>query len=172
MGSPLGPVLANIFVGYCEAKIDETCWPLLYNRFVDDTVPIFSSRRESRNFFDVQNYLHPALRFIAEHEVNHKLPFIDVLVNTFVRSVHRKPKLTGLYTHWKSFGPNQQKIALIKLLASGAVRICSAGKLKDEIATLKKLVSGNGYPDQVVEKTILEVNRGGNAGRINCAGAL
>ena len=44
MGSPLGPVLANIFVGYCESKVDAEIWPLLYNRFVDDTFCIFHNQ--------------------------------------------------------------------------------------------------------------------------------
>ena len=30
MVSPLGPVLANIFVGYCENIIDEDKWPSFY----------------------------------------------------------------------------------------------------------------------------------------------
>eukprot|EP00117_Sycon_ciliatum_P050695 scpid100644/ scgid35756/ len=30
IGSPLGPVLTNIFVGFCEAKVDASMWPDLY----------------------------------------------------------------------------------------------------------------------------------------------
>ena len=41
MGSPLGPVLANIFVGHCESQVDLDKWPMFYNRFVDDTFTIF-----------------------------------------------------------------------------------------------------------------------------------
>ena len=41
MGSPLGPVLANIFVGYCESRVPETMWPSIYCRFVDDTFGFF-----------------------------------------------------------------------------------------------------------------------------------
>ena len=161
MGSPLGPVLANIFVGSCEAKIDVAGWPLMYNRFVDDTFSIFNNQQESLDFFSVLNNLHPALRFTAESEADNKLPFMDVLVhrsdNTFRRSVYRKPTFSGLYTRWDSFGPTQPKIALIKSLTSRAVRICSTSKLKDELTTLKELFSDNGYPSQVVEKAILEV---------------
>ena len=161
MGSPLGPVLANIFVGSCEQKIDRACLPLLYDRFVDDTFAIFNNQLESHDFLDVLNNLHPALRFTAESEHDNRLPFMDVLVyrsdNIFLRSVYRKPTFTGLYTRWDSFGPNQPKIALIKSLTSRAVRICSVSKLSDEVATLKELFSKNGYPSQVVEKAISEV---------------
>ena len=37
MGSPLPPVLANIFVGYCESKIPTGEYPSLYCGFVDDS---------------------------------------------------------------------------------------------------------------------------------------
>ena len=36
MGSPLGPPLANIFVGYYEKKIPDQEWPDMYFRYVDD----------------------------------------------------------------------------------------------------------------------------------------
>ena len=37
MGSPLGPVMAGIFVGYCESKIPVGECPSSYCRFVDDS---------------------------------------------------------------------------------------------------------------------------------------
>ena len=32
MGSPLGPVMANIFMGYCESLIPVESYPLFYRR--------------------------------------------------------------------------------------------------------------------------------------------
>ena len=61
---------------------------------------------------------------------------------------------TGLYTRWKSFGPTSQKIALIRSLTSRA--ICSDTALPDEVAKLKELFANNGYPAQIVERTILD----------------
>ena len=37
MGSPLGPVFVNIFLGYCETLIPDEFWPEIYTRYVDDT---------------------------------------------------------------------------------------------------------------------------------------
>ena len=91
MGSPLGPVLANIFMGYCESKVPEDSWPWFYNRFVDDTFSLFESESVSQTFFDLLNGLHLALRFTVEVEQDHRLPFMDVAVehvsDQFVRSV-------------------------------------------------------------------------------------
>ena len=44
MGSPLGPALANIFVGYYESKhFQTTSKPKLYYRYMDDTFVVFSN---------------------------------------------------------------------------------------------------------------------------------
>ena len=37
IGSPLGPILDNIFVGYQKTRIEEGRCPEMYNRFVEDT---------------------------------------------------------------------------------------------------------------------------------------
>ena len=60
MGSPLGPDLANNFVGHCESRVDPEKWPMFYNRFVDDTFTIFPSKEESDSFFEVLNSMHLA----------------------------------------------------------------------------------------------------------------
>ena len=62
---------------------------------------------------------------------------------------------TGLYTRWESFGPTSLKIALIRSLKSRAIKICPDTALPDEVAQLE-LFANNGYPAQIVERTILD----------------
>ena len=51
MGSPLGPALANIFVGYHEEKLfSEISKLAVYFRYVDDTFVIFQNEKESEEF--------------------------------------------------------------------------------------------------------------------------
>ena len=163
MGSPLGPVLANIFVGFCESTVDSGSWPLLYNRFVDDTFSIFNSEEESLDFFHVLNGLHPNLRFTMEAEANGQLPFMDVLIDRvgdkFLRSVYRKHTFTGHYEQWDSFSPSSRKISLVRSLVSRAVRICSPTALPDELMKLRRIFEKNGYPALVVERTLQETVR-------------
>ena len=80
MGSPLGPVLANIFVGYCETKIPADQWPLFYRRFVDDTFSIFPNELDATNFFRLLNEVHPSLTFTMESESQGQLPFMDFAI--------------------------------------------------------------------------------------------
>ena len=110
MGSPLGPSLANIFVGYYEALLFKRVnKPLMYYRYVDDTFAVFNDEDECNEFFSHLNSLHPSLRFTFEKECNRTLPFLDVLVerndHEFVTSIYRKPTFTGQYIRWNSSAP-------------------------------------------------------------------
>ena len=80
MGSPLGPVLANIFVGHQEQKIPQLSGQLLYKRYVDDSLSISTAEEENERFLKVLNSLHPALQYTCENENDGKLPFLDILV--------------------------------------------------------------------------------------------
>ena len=52
MGSPLGPSLANIFVGYYEALLFKRVnKPFMYYRYVDDTFAVFNDEDECNEFF-------------------------------------------------------------------------------------------------------------------------
>ena len=118
MGSPLGPALANIFVGYYESKLFQTTSkPEMYYRCMDDTFVAFSNEDECDLFLDSLNSLHPSLRFTFEKESNLALPFLDFLVEKspfkFITSIYRKPTFTGQYLPWNSFSPRKRKTNLI-----------------------------------------------------------
>ena len=98
MGSPLDPVLANIFVGYNENKLfDFSTKPQLYKRYVDDTFAIFENEAECDEFFNILHSLHLALKFTSEKEESESLAFLNVKIqksdSKFITSVYRKPPL-------------------------------------------------------------------------------
>ena len=67
MGSPLGPALTNIFVGYYEEKLfSEISKPVVYFRYVDDTFAIFQNEKDSEELLTRLNELHSLLRFTFE----------------------------------------------------------------------------------------------------------
>jgi len=105
MGSPLGPMLANIFVGYHKPLLfDSTTKPCMYQRYVDDTFAIFKTENEGEIFYNKLDLLHPSLKFNMEKERNCTLPFLVVKIkkdttgNKFLTSVYRKPTFIGQYT--------------------------------------------------------------------------
>ena len=84
MGSPLAPVLANLFLGFHEES-----WlsnynnsdVLLYRRYVDDTFCVFNNEQDAMLFFDFINSRHPNITLTFEKQVNSKLSFLDVLID-------------------------------------------------------------------------------------------
>ena len=154
MGSPLGPVLANIFVGFQESRLfDNTVKPGVYFRFMDDTFAIFGSELGCDHFQEKLNLLHPALKFTVE-EQNNSLYFLDILVEKegtgFLTSIYRKPTFTGQYIRWNSFSPKMRKISLIKTLVHRALMICSKTKFGLELDKIKQLLIEKGYPTDVL----------------------
>ena len=157
MGSPLGPALANIFLGFYEAKLFAHCkkQPLYYKRYVDDTFVIFDQKDDAQDFLLNLNSLHASLTFTTEEETNSSLPFLDVLVQrdgaSLVTSVYRKKTFTGEYMKWNSFSPVKRKINLIHTLTWRALSICSPCNVNNELSTIKSILVKNGYPQSVVE---------------------
>ena len=142
MGSPLGPALANIFVGFHESRLfDNTVKPGFYFRFVDDAFAIFGSELDCDQIKGKLNLLHPALKFTVEKEQANSLNFLDVLVERdgtgFSTSVYRKPRFTGQYIRLNSFSPKTRKISLIKTLVHRALMICSKTNLGSELDKIK-----------------------------------
>ena len=107
MGLLLGPALANIFVGYQEAKLFNIAKRLLvYFWYVDDTSAVFNNEEDCNTFFIHLNFLHPLLPFTYEKESNCSLPFLNMLVERhdleFLTSVYRKPTFTSQCLCWNS----------------------------------------------------------------------
>ena len=161
MGSPLGPALANIFVGFYEEKLfSKKSKPTTYFRYVDDTFAMFRNEEESDNFFKQLNCLHPSLKFTFEKEKNNCLPFLDVNVERtatgFETNVYRKPTFTGQYLRWKSFSSIKQKTNLISTLVHRALMICTKSKLNEEIKHIKNILLDNNYPESIIDCNIFK----------------
>ena len=100
MGSPLGPLLGNVFMRSTEDKLDqEGKLPSYYRRYVDDTFTIMPDTASAETFLDTLNHCHPSAKFTMEIERNASLPFIGVellnLASRIKTKVHVKPTNTG-----------------------------------------------------------------------------
>ena len=161
MGSPLGPILANIFVGFYEEKLFASFpKPPTYFRYVDDTFVIFDNSSQHELFLHQLNSMHPSLQFTTETEENNCLPFLDVFIEKdtsaqkYLTSVYRKPTFTGDYVRFEAFCHKNRKMSLIRTLVNRAKQICSPERLQSELSKLKLIFSNNGYPAYLVDKVI------------------
>ena len=161
MGSPLAPILANLFMGY-----NETEWlkqykgkkPLFYKRYVDDIFAVFENETDVDSFFEYLNRMHPNIKFTKEHNKDGKIPFLDICItNThgLKTSVYHKDTYTGLLTNFKSFVPYEYKTRLISTLLDRIYKINSSWVGFDlDIKTLSKNLLRNMFPYRLIEKSI------------------
>ena len=97
MGSPLGPVLANLFMCFYEKRWLEEfnfCKVLLYRLYVDDIICLFNCEVNAIKFFAYLSSRDPNIKFTFEKQNGGKLAFLDILIsngnNNFCTIVFRK----------------------------------------------------------------------------------
>ena len=110
MGSPLGPLLANVLMSHIEENLErEDKLPFFYRRYVDDTLTIMPNIAIASKFLDTLNQAHfklISLKFTMETECKGMLPFLGIqLLNRSPQietKVYVKPTNSGLLLHYQS----------------------------------------------------------------------
>ena len=133
MGSPLGPVLANLFMGYYETLWLNTfreCEIILHRRYVNDIICLFNCESDSDKFFEFLNTQHPNIKFTFEKQVNKQISFLDVLITNdrdqFYTSVFHKETAISLFTNYLGFTPFSYRVGLVRTLLHRAFMISSS----------------------------------------------
>ena len=93
MDSPLGPALANIFVGYHGEKLlNQNNETKIYLQCIDDTFALSEDQSYCDQFLTELNSQHQSPIFTYEKETDSKPPFLNVLVEKsdrqFLTSAH------------------------------------------------------------------------------------
>ena len=120
MGSPLSPIVANIFMENFETKALERAPhpPSLWKRFVDDTFVILETEHKEE-FFNHINSIEEKIKFTAENtKADGSIPFLDTLVTpksegSLSTTVYRKPTHTNQYLLWDSHHAIANKYSVI-----------------------------------------------------------
>ena len=159
MGSPLGPILANLFMGHHERR-----WlndysdigPSFYRRYVDDIFCIFQNQSDAEMFLNYINMMHPNIKFTMETEVSKCLSFLDVTIKNMSGlsiSVYRKKTFTGLLTNFFSYTTDSYKIGLIKNLLFRAFHICDSwGIFHKEVERIYQILLKNSFPRVLIDR--------------------
>jgi hypothetical protein len=162
MGSPLGPLFANVFMTNFErshsAKLKEL-GVNLWLRYVDDIFATLDDKGKAEKVLLYLNQQHPNIKFTVEHENDAKLPFLDTTVYRGLRAynttLYRKKTFTGVYLNWTSLTSKRYKIGLIYCLLDRIWKICSeTSERENEISKLKTILAKNDYPDHVIDREI------------------
>ena len=161
MGSPLGPSLANFFLGHIEELsvfTNESICPKMYMRYVDDIFAVFPKDISHIPFLEHLNHLHENLKFtVEESQPESPFPFLNVSIKINGENadtwVFRKNTDTGVMLNFNAVVPNAWKVGLIRCLLNTGKQICSSETLFGlEVENLKRRFTANGYPKVYFEE--------------------
>jgi len=167
MGSPLSPIVANLFMEDFESKaLNSSClFPKLWKRFVDDTNVIWPHGQvELDLFFDHLNNQSSAIKFTKEQEVDGCLPFLDILISknsdgSLDHQVFRKKTHTEQYLHASSYHFPAQKMGVLNTLAILALRISDKKSFEKEKSHLLDVFVENGYSRFMGERAFRKASK-------------
>jgi hypothetical protein len=167
MGSPLSPIVANLYMEKFE-KIALETYPLKpsrWKRYVDDTnVKWPHGKEELDRFFEHLNGISENIKFTMELEENNSIPFLDVLMirkqdGTLGHKVFRKKTHTDSYLHADSHHHPSQKMGVLNTMATRAARISDKEHLEEEIDHLTRVFKNIGYRDKDIKKAMNKKDR-------------
>lgn len=161
MGSPLSPVVANLFMEAFETKALEQAprRPKMWVRYVDDTFVLWPHNAEDLEAFHAHlNAINPSIQFTCEKEEEGTLAFLDVHVkregNTISTSVYRKTTHTDRYINYSSHHHPRIKSGVVQCLKRRAEKVCDDETIDQERRHLQHTFEANGYPRRIVQRTL------------------
>ena len=160
MGSPLGPSIANFFLGHLEEKklfTNGNINPKLYVRYVDDIFAVFGKNESFQPFLHHINSQHPNIKFTVEESVNNILPFLDTCIELkgdyFESFVYRKKTNTNVLLNAEATCPVNWKRSVIFGAINRAKMICKSHNLfLKEVSKLKGIFTSNGYSNMFFDR--------------------
>ena len=149
MGSPISPIVANIFMEDFENKALATspCTPKIWKRLVDDAFTVI--RKDQKQFTS------------EDPSEDGSIPFLDMLVfpdeeGRLKTTVYRKPTHPNQYLHWDSHHAILPKYSVIGTLFHRAKSICSGPtQLQEEEEHLYRTLKKCKYPTWALNKVKL-----------------
>ena len=160
MGSPIRPIVANIFMEAFENRaITTALHPLrIWKRYLDDTFVLQHQAHKGKVLQHI-NTVDPSIQFtVEEANENSSIPFLDTIIRpeadgTFTIGVYRKPTHTDLYLPWDSNHNIAAKYSLNNTLLHRALTICSTPELaEEELQHLEYVLGHCKYPKLAIRK--------------------
>ena len=161
MGSPLSPIVANVFMENFETRALDTSSkkPKMWHRYVDDVFVIWPHGDQLlEEFHQHLNRQNPSIQFTVEREAEGKIAFLDVQLKREGTKIHtsvfRKRTHTDRYLNFDSNHPAKTKRGIIQCLKNRAEKVCDDSTRWQEINHLQRVFKANGYPNAVVKRNL------------------
>ena len=162
MGSPLGPLLTNIFMTSLKENVIPSLSSSLCNWkiYAGDTHADVDHAKVDMILYTLNNF-HPNIKFTFELEQNNTINFLDVTIkksnnNDIETTTYRNTTITNIYIHCNSRAPVEWKTGTLINLLKRAKTVFSNDILLDkEVKHLMKMFHEiNGYPKIIVNRII------------------
>ncbi len=176
MGSPVSPIVANLYLEDLEARAIATApidaKPKLWKRYVDDILDILK-RDQVSVMNDHLNQMDKtdSIKFTYEPEVNGKIPFLDILIirkddGSVKLCVYRKPTHTDQYLNFNSHHPIQHKLGVVRTLMDRCQKLVTDEQdRKEEENHIRTALKKCGYPEWTFNKVKQQIENGPNKKR-------
>ncbi|XP_050717411.1 uncharacterized protein LOC126999050 [Eriocheir sinensis] len=161
MGSPLGVLFANFYMGSIEERLfarHPQLKPQIYARYVDDIfISVGTVSHINELITEFKN--DSCLNFTQEIEQNKKLPFLDTMVHredtSFSTEVYVKATNFGFCLNGASECPERYRRSVISAFVKRALTHTSVwAAANTELKRVSQLLANNGYPQQEIDDGI------------------
>jgi Reverse transcriptase (RNA-dependent DNA polymerase) len=169
MGSPLSPLLADIFLDELENKIFSTSKfksnVQFWYRYVDDVVCLWTgSARQLDMFLSEINTLNTSIKFTMEIEANKTLNFLDISIDhktdKFCFNIFRKPTFTDTVIPADSSHSYSTKCSSFNSMICRLLSIpLSPKNFNQELHTIYSIAQNNGYTISFVDSLLKKMTR-------------
>ena len=157
MGSPLGVLFANMYMGTIERRVFAKITPPTgYGRYIDDTFQLTASEEDLhrvRREFESES----GLRFTFEFAQDRVLPYMDVAIqqadDTFHTSVYVKSTNIGTCLNGKSECPSRYRNSAIDAYIRRSDTHCSTLEAAcKERKRISQMLVNNGYANKTIRE--------------------
>lgn len=164
MGSPLSPLLAEIFMNNFEIILLKSRLALeniiYWYRYVDDILIGWQgTNRQLDQFLHLANSIHPKIKFTMELEVDSTINFLDLSItnknNAHEFKIYRKPTYSDITIHKDSSHPLQHKYAAYNSMIHRLFTIpLDTSNFNLEVQYIKQIAVNNGFDIETINKLI------------------